>query len=342
MKAFYLACSILFIIACGRQNSIDSFNGDWLIPPGEVFDGGPGKDGIPSVDNPSFIDAADVTFLDDNDLVIGVYHNGKAKAIAHRILDWHEIVNDNIDDMDYALVYCPLTGTGSSWNRNVNNSVTTFGVSGLLYNTNIIPYDRGSDSNWSQIRLDAVNGDLIGERVETFPVLETTWATWKKYNPDSQVMTFNTGFSRNYSQYPYGDYRTNNSRIIFPVSNTDSRLPAKERVLALLDESLQRVYSIELFQEDRVISDTYLGEDILVFGSKNENYITAYYNQNLVNPVPSDEDGIMAIDDNGNKISILGEIVEGPLNGTQLTQVNSMIAYFFSIGAFYPDVEIYN
>lgn len=328
-------------MACGDRNN-DSFDGDWLIPVGEVFDGGPGKDGIPSVDDPQFIEVSNVDFLDDNDLVIGVFHNGQAKAIPHRVLDWHEIVNDNIDDMNYALIYCPLTGSGSSWNREFNGEVTTFGVSGRLYNTNIIPYDRNSDSNWSQLRLDCVNGDLIGERISTFPIVETTWATWKKYNPASEVMTFNTGFSRNYSQYPYGDYRTNDERIIFPVSNTDNRLPAKERVLALLDESEQVVYSIELFETDKVIVDDFTGDEVLIIGSKTENYIVAYQNQNLMNVVPSSEEGVIAVDENGNKINMFGEVVAGPMNGTKLTQVNSMIAYFFSIGAFYPEVEIYN
>ena len=121
-----------------------------------------------------------------------------------------------------------MTGTGIGWDRMIEGQETEFGVSGLIYNTNLMPYDRRTNSTWSQQRLDCVNGELRGTRINTYSFVETTWATLKAFYPDAEVLTTQTGFSRNYGNYPYDDYRTS-SATIFPVTNIDSRLhPKKE------------------------------------------------------------------------------------------------------------------
>jgi len=317
-------------------------NNDWLISPDEVFDGGPGKDGIPSVDNPMFESVAQTTYLNPDDLVIGVVYDGVAKAYSHRILDWHEIVNDQIADRYVALTYCPLTGTAVAWNRKFDSGVTTFGVSGKLYNTNLMPYDRASDSYWSQLRLDCVNGPLINSRIETFPVIETTWNTWKNMYPNSLVMTLETGFSRNYNLFPYGDYVTNNNNLLFPVNNVDNRLPAKDRVLAVLSNSQNKLYPLGEFGDGRIVMDNFDTNEILVFGSQTRNFLTVFYNEGLENVTyVSGTDEVVAEDSNGNKISISGKIVEGPLAGKQLLEVESILGYYFALAAFYPDIEIF-
>ena len=332
------------LMSCSKDsdNGQNSGNNEWLIPAGEVLDGGPGKDGIPSVDDPKFETAEQSTFLDPNNLIVGIVHNGVAKAYAHRILDWHEIVNDAVSDRAIALTYCPLTGTAVAWNREVNSEITTFGVSGKLYNTNLMPYDRATDSYWSQMRLDCVNGPLVSTKIETFPVIETTWETWKSMYPNSMVMTTETGFNRNYSQYPYGDYRTNNSNIIFPVDIFDARLPAKDRTLAVLTDAKNKVYPIESFGEGLVVAEDFPDGEVLVIGSNSRNFITAYYNNGLENLSYINGGGpIVAEDSNGNKVSVAGEILEGPLAGTQLEAVESILGYYFSLAAFYPNIEIF-
>ncbi len=214
----------------------------WLVPSNQVFDGGPGKDGIPSIDNPSFSPVSEVTFLGDNDLVVGVVNGDVVKAYPHRILDWHEIVNDDIGSKSLAITYCPLTGTAVGWDRMIDDVKTEFGVSGKLYNTNLMPYDRLTDSYWSQIGLNCVNGELLSRKIITSAVIETKWSTWKSMYPNSQVMNLNTGYSRDYTVYPYGDYITNNSKLIFPVTPKDDRLPAKQRVLGVLSNTVNKVY----------------------------------------------------------------------------------------------------
>ena len=346
MKSIYLyliiGLGLATFTACSDDDSFETTpNGEWLIPIGQVFDGGPGKDGIPSVDDPSFASVESSSFLDPSNLVVGIVNNGSAKAYAHRILDWHEIVNDDLEGINYALTYCPLTGTAVAWDREINNTITTFGVSGKLYNTNLMPYDRATDSYWSQMRLDCVTGDLIDTRINTFPVIETTWETWQEMYPDSEIMTRETGFDRNYNAYPYGDYRTNNNNIIFPVSSLDNRLPAKDRVLAVLTDSRKKVYPIEEFGDGLAVMEGFGADEVIVLGSDSRNFLVAYKNSGLENVTFFDGPGpIVAEDSNGNKISISGEVVEGPLAGTQLAAVESILGYYFSLAAFYPDMEI--
>lgn len=337
-----------FILSCGSEDKEEVITPpvdkpEWTIPSEEVFDGGPGKDGIPSIDNPQFSRISDIDFMGENDLIIGVLKDGIVKAYPHPILDWHEIVNDKIGNINLAITYCPLTGSAIGWNRRVAGRITEFGVSGKLYNTNLMPYDRITDSYWSQMALSCVNGELVTEKIETYSVIETKWRTWKRLYPNSQIMNTNTGFNRSYGQFPYGDYRTNDNNIIFPVKPIDERLPAKERALGIIGEESSKAYSIESFETAQVIYDVVDGKKLIVIGSKELNFIVAYEdNLNLSSfEINLDNLPVIAIDDDGNELSIDGSIREGPQRGARLNQVKSFIAYWFSLGAFYPGIEIY-
>jgi len=316
-------------------------NSDWLIPIDQILDGGPGKDGIPSIDDPQFTKASEITFMNDDWLVTGIVHDGKIKAYPHPILDWHEIVNDEIGSLELAITYCPLTGTGIGWDRNINGQVTTFGVSGLLYNTNLMPYDRLTNSTWSQQRLDCVNGELIGNRINTYSLVETTWKTWKSSFPESEVLNTNTGHNRSYGNYPYGDYRSNNTRILFPISNEDNRLPNKERVLGVFIGDQQKVYTfqpnsigIELLEDQLSITD------LIIIRSVEHNFIIAFTKlpgteYSVVNNnfpyILENQDGV--------QYNILG-IPDS--NGAPVLQLpEQFIGYWFSWGTFYPDIDIY-
>lgn len=222
--------------------------GGWLVPLGEVRDGGPGRDGIPAISNPQFVNASDVDFLFDGSLVIGYRDGDEIKAYPHIVMDWHEIVNDQGGgNGNIAIIYCPLTGTGTAWSRNLSRGSVSFGVSGRLYNSNIVPFDRETNSNWSQILNVSINGTYINESPPNFFVMETTWKTWKEMYPNSKVMTTNTGFSRSYGTYPYGNYRSN-STLIFPVKYRDERLHPKERVLGVIINGEVKVYRFDSFK----------------------------------------------------------------------------------------------
>ncbi|MDH3892808.1 MAG: DUF3179 domain-containing protein [candidate division Zixibacteria bacterium] len=343
------AASIALTSGCSDQSGTNSgqLSGEWLIPLDEVFDGGPGKDGIPALSNPNLIDAAQASFLGSNDLVLGVSLHGEQRAYPHPILDWHEIMNDEIQNSFFAVTYCPLTGSGIVWDRSLSGTVTTFGVSGLLYNTNLIPYDRASGSNWSQMKLLSVNGNLAGKSAELFPVVETGWDTWKKMYPQAPVVSTNTGYSRSYGRYPYGDYRTNDNRLLFPVDNDDGRLDRKERVLGVIVGSTSKVYPINQFPADiSVVTDTINGRSHVVVGSSRLNFAVAFQDQTSdgtrlsFSPLQDELPSIM-IDDEGTTWDVFGYGISGPRAGEQLTQSRSFVAYWFAWAAFYPGAAIH-
>lgn len=351
---FLIACFAIFI-SCSKSSSSNAVPGtpinqpnasaQWSIPVSEVLDGGPGKDGIPALVNPTFVTASQANFLNDADLVL-VFKNGNdVRAYPHIILDWHEIVNDNIGDISMAVTFCPLTGTGIGWGRMVNNTETTFGVSGLLYNTNLIPFDRLTDSNWSQILNESVNGELNGQKADLYQLLETNWATARQIYPDIEVVSTSTGFSRTYGTSPYGDYNTNNNLFFFPVEK-DPRLPSKEKVLAILDDSDAKVYRFSDFSDENIILDSFKGNDYLIVG--NTDFMFAYLLtadlNNLeftytFNGIGNTDDTIL-VDNEGTSWNIFGEAISGPRQGQNISVSSAMMGQWFSIPAFY-NTEIY-
>ena len=322
---------------------------DWLIPQNEVRDGGPGKDGIPAINNPNFSNIDQIDFLDPQDLVIIAETGEGIKAYPHPILDWHEIANDNLPNgKSLSLTYCPLTGTAIGWNSNLGGTQTTFGVSGLLYNSNLMPYDRATDSYWSQMEHQCVSGELVGTEIEIIHVIEMDFSTLLEIYPDAQVMNLNTGFNRDYQRYPYGDYRTNNNSLIFPVNNTDSRVPSKERVLGVVVDGQVITYRFDDFEQTsiNVVQNRFNEADLVVFGSKEKNFLTAYANRlsdgtTLTFEAIQDALPIVAQDNEGNKWSIFGEAVEGPRTGERLPEVLNYIGYWFSWAAFNDGLTIY-
>ena len=324
------------------SNSEETTNtAEWLIPLNEVKDGGPGKDGIPSIDKPKFVSANDATFLNNSDLVVGFFQNGEAKAYPHNILNWHEIVNDSSNENDrdiFTINYCPLTGTAFGW-----KSKTTYGVSGLLYNANLILYDRISDSNWSQLKLECVNGPLIGSTPTLINVVETNWITWKTLYPNTKVLSEDTGFSRNYSVSPYGNYAVSEG-FIFKPSILNSALPNKERVFAIINGSKSKVYQFSNFNTGKSIIESFNGKNYLIVG--NGNLINAFKlsaNQlSLTFEYSFNGSEEFFKDNEGNVWNVFGEAIEGPRKGDKLQGAKSVVSYWFAIAVFYPDPEIYN
>lgn len=179
----------------------------------DLLNGGPPKDGIPSIDNPKF-DTAQTTLFDKDELVIGVVVNGEAKAYPFGIMNWHEIVNDTIGGVNLTVSYCPLCDTIVAFERNN----TTFGVSGKLYQSCLVMYDRADDTLYSQPWSMGVIGVKVDRELSRIPAIKTTLGAWLKEYPDSKILSTNTGYTRNYQRYPYGTYYTDD-RIIFPVRN---------------------------------------------------------------------------------------------------------------------------
>jgi len=350
MKALlFFPLFALFLAGCGGSSSSGSSadNGSaqdhpWLIPADQVLDGGPGKDGIPSIDDPTFLVPEQAQTMNDNELVVGYLTETGPRAIPHRILDWHEIVNDQVDGTPVAVNYCPLTGSALLWEASLSAADPTYGVSGLLYNSNLILYDRETDSYWSQMLAQAVRGPRAGEEAKRLPLVETTWGTWRELYPDTRVMSTDTGFSRNYDRYPYGSFRTDNS-LIFPVSENDERLHRKTRVLGIQLDNYHRVYPIEAFTDETQVINQ-VNEAYVVVGSAERNFAVAYSallddGTQLTFSV-LDEGPAVFEDNEGTHWNLFGQAIAGPREGEQLELLFSYTAYWFAWAAFYPGTEI--
>jgi len=183
----------------------------------QLMNGGPPKDGIPSIDTPEFDTSATTPFQED-DIVIGVVINGEAKAYPYNIMNWHEIVNDTVGGVNVTVTYCPLCDTIVAFER----GDTTFGVSGKLYQSCLVMYDRADDTLYAQPWAMGVVGPKVNQTLERIPAVKTTLADWLAQHPDSQVLSTRTGHNRDYTGYPYGTYYTD-EEIIFPVRNQDQR-----------------------------------------------------------------------------------------------------------------------
>jgi hypothetical protein len=159
------------------------------VPLDQILPGGPGKDGIPALLSPRFVRVLDATFLTDSDRVLGLDLAGDAKAYPVKILNWHEIVNDAVGGKQVVITYCPLCGSGIAFDATVQGKLHTFGVSGLLYQSDLLMYDHQSESLWSQIAMEAVAGPLTGTRLVPLFLEHTSWADWKAKHPTTVVLS---------------------------------------------------------------------------------------------------------------------------------------------------------
>lgn len=204
---------------------------DSLVPASKILRGGPPRDGIAAIDKPIFMPAHRATLVAD-EAVIGVQLNGIAKAYPIRILNRHEVVNDSFAATRVVVSYCPLCGSGVVFLLPEVVASSAFGVSGLLYNSDVLLYDRDSESLWSQLRLQAISGKHRGENLTLLAATHTSWGEWQKRFPDSLLLSEASGPNKNYSHNPYGAYETS-EQLWFPIEHKSDVLPAKERVLGL-------------------------------------------------------------------------------------------------------------
>ncbi|MDJ0740303.1 MAG: DUF3179 domain-containing protein [Gammaproteobacteria bacterium] len=236
-----------------------------LVPADEIHLGGPPRDGIPAIDAPRFVAAADADFLAADDRVLGIVHAGVARAYPVAILNWHEVVNDRIADDPVAITYCPLCGTGIAFAAGSADAPRSFGVSGLLYNSDVLLYDRETESLWSQLMMRAVSGPLSGERLTALPLSHTSWDAWRTRHPDSQVLSPDTGFDRDYDRDPYAGY-AGSDQLLFPVSAQSRRYHPKEQVLGITIDGSHKAYPFtELDRTGHTrIDDTLAGRPIRI------------------------------------------------------------------------------
>ncbi len=264
MRTLAAVASVALLLSAAPASAVKR-NGfvldDALVPVREILRGGPPRDGIPSIDRPRFVAAGAVDFLADDDRVVGLDVAGGTRAYPIRILNWHEIVNDRIGEGHYVISYCPLCGTAMVF---VVSGETTFGVSGLLYNSDMLLYDRATESLWSQVMARAISGPRKGERLRQVPAEHTTWADWRRRHPDSAVLSTATGYRIDYRRSPYGNYESSR-QLMFPVARRSRRYHPKEWVLGVTLGGTARAYPFsELAAAPPRFEDEVGGERIVV------------------------------------------------------------------------------
>lgn len=268
-----------------------------------IKQGGPPRDGIPSIDDPEFIEASQADWLRDDDRILGISYNSITKAYPMRILDWHEVVNDFFGEEPILVTWCPLCGSGMAFKSEIDGEILEFGVSGLLYNSDVLLYDRQTESLWSQISTEAITGVWQGSRLEQIPANHTTWGDWVRRHPDTKVLSRNTGFDRNYNRRPYAGYE-NREDLYFPLTDTDERYPLKEWVLGITLDGVSRAYAFSELENSENRFEDRIGSHYVIIEYDPENKAARAFDA-AVNPL------------------------------------SSITAYWFAWYAFHPDTEVY-
>ena len=246
MRALCLTITLLSLSPAYTQ--AESKNGFDLsgasVPIDQIMRGGPPRDGIPAIDAPVFTSVAAADFLRADDRVLGLNINGEAKAYPINILNWHEIVNDVVGGTAVAITWCPLCGSGVVFAADIDGERRSFGVSGLLYQSDVLLYDRASESLFSQLEAEAISGPLLGQRLRPLPVSYSSWSAWRARYPEGLVLSRDTGYRRDYSRDPYAGY-DKSQRLYFAVNNAaPPLLHPKERVFGVSHANASKAYPV--------------------------------------------------------------------------------------------------
>lgn len=223
------------------------------LPVEEILDGGPPPDGIPSIDHPEFVTVEEADrWMQSEDRVIVLTLEGESRAYPIRILVWHEIVNDSIGNRSIAVTYCPLCGTAMVFDAVPGEEPLTFGVSGLLYQSDVLMFDRETKSLWSQLAMEAVSGPQVGTKLPLLQSYDQTWKSYKQRHPEGKVLSKKTGYSRNYGRMPYEDYEAG-GRPLFPVRNYRQDLKPMTWVAGVLWKDAAVAFPVSDLEQEGVV-----------------------------------------------------------------------------------------
>jgi hypothetical protein len=313
---------------------------------------------ITPLDEPKYETVAEAsTWLADREPVVLLAMNGEDRAYPLRILTWHEIVNDNVGDTPIALTFCPLCNTAVAYNRTVGERVLRFGTSGLLRNSDLVMWDRETESLWQQATGEAIVGVLTGTQLQFIPVSIVSWADFRQAYPAGKVLSQDTGFARAYGTNPYESYDSLTRPFLFD-GKIDDRYPALERVVAVSVNGKEKAYPFEVISREKAVNDTVGGEPVVVlWGSADtasalsDSDITkgqavgvgVAYSRTLDGRTLTfkpDGDGFRD-EETGTAWNIVGQAVSGPLAGQRLKASISANYFWFAWAAFYSDGDVY-
>lgn len=313
-------------------------------------------DGIPAIDDPTFLETGEADFVDDREPVLAVEVDGDARAYPVQILTWHEIVNDTIGGRPITVSFCPLCNSALAYDRRVGDRVLDFGTSGKLLNSALVMYDRQTESLWSHFTAEAFAGVLTGEQLDTIPVAMLPWEDWARANPDGLVLSRETGHSRDYGRNPYVGYDDADSSPFAFEGEVDDRLPAMTRVVAIEEGEATVAVPLEKLVEERVLETTVGDSDVVVWAKSG--MASALDRASIADGADVGATAVFAPEVDGRRLTfrpdgehfvdeqtgstwnLLGEAVDGPLEGTELEPVEHLDTFWFAWASFQPDTTI--
>lgn len=328
------------------------------VPLEEIRSGGPGKDGIPAIDEPQFVPVEGVgDWLGPKEPVISLAVEDDARAYPLQILIWHEIVNDRVGGVPVAVTFCPLCHTGLVFDRRLEGGTTTFGVSGFLRHSDLVMYDRRTESWWQQATGTAIVGELTGRTLERLPAQIISFRQFARAHPDGRVLSRETGYERPYGRNPYVGYDEITNRPWGLRGEADDRLPPMARVVTVKvgDEVVGYPYSVT--RRERVIHDEVGGRPIAVFHApgarsaldagrlRNSREVgsTGVFDRRLGERALRFRyrEGEFVDAQTGSAWDVTGRAVRGPLKGRRLEPVVHGDYFAFAWLAFRPEARIY-
>lgn len=329
------------------------------VPYGEILSGGPPKDGIPAIDQPQFVSVDEAAgWLQDQEPVILVQVGRDARAYPLQILMWHEIVNDTLGGVPLAVTFCPLCNTAIAFERTLGDRVFDFGASGRLRFSNLIMYDRQTETWWQQASGEAIAGELAGQQLTFYPAAIVSWADFRDAHPTGQVLSRTTGFDRTYGRNPYTGYDdVDRPPFLYEGPPTPGQLPPMARVVTVDLGGEAVAYPYTLLEQAGVIHDRVADQPVVVFwaagtaSALDDDSIArgrdvgtaAVFSPQLDGRALTfyrQDDGIFDRE-TGSQWDILGRAIAGPLQGQQLTPIVSINHFWFSWAAFRPETRIY-
>jgi hypothetical protein len=330
------------------------------VPLDEIIGGGPGKDGIPAIDEPQFLPVDRADWLVEREPVIAFGIGDEWRAYPIQILVWHEIVNDVVSDTPVTITFCPLCHTAIAFDRRVGDQVLDFGTTGNLRHSDLVMYDRQTESWWQQATGRAIVGELTGTQLEFLPSQLISWGQFTAAHPDGVVLSRETGHLRDYDRNPYPGYDSVDSDPFLLEDKTliDGRLSPKVRILGLVIGDEAVAYPFPFLVQQPVVNDEVGGEPIVVVWTDGTasglggptvaggeivgaaNAFSAVLDGRTLTFEPADE-GAMRDIETGSVWTFDGRATAGELTGSQLELLVADSPFWFAWAVFRPDTRVW-
>ena len=343
----------------GAKNEFSTDFSRHTVPYSEILSGGPPKDGIPAINAPVYVNVGSADdWLEDKEPVILVRIGDSARAYPLQILTWHEIVNDTLNGIPVLVTFCPLCNTAIAFDRRLDDKVLDFGTTGRLRYSNLIMYDRQTETWWQQATGEGIVGEFTGSQLSFLPANVVSWADYRENYPDGDVLSRNTGYVRSYGENPYPGYdNVENSPFLYDGPATPGTLAAMARVLTVVVNEAAVAYPYDVLNKVRVVNDVVGGvyavvlwqpgtasalDRVDIAAGEDVGAIAAFSRTIGGQALEFQLEGENIVDtDTGSTWDVLGRAIAGPMMGQQLEPIVGINHFWFSWAAFKPDTRVY-